>query len=102
MGSYGSLASYISNLGQRITRVEQVTALTSFADSQKTLFGSSDATLRSTVRTAQYELFWDTKYLPTIASIVDEKVNGGAAGISVGVSAILIAFGVILNSLLFS
>lgn len=99
MGSYGSLASYISGLGARFTRDEQIAALTSFADQQTALFGSSDATLRSAVRTAQYELFWDSKYLATIASIVDTKVNGGAVAVSC-ISSVLIAFGVLLNYLI--
>ena len=50
--------------------------------------------------TAQYELYWDSQYLATVASIVDKKVKGGAFGMSMGVSAVLVACGVLLNSLL--
>lgn len=99
LGSYGSLASYFTGLAARFTRDEQVSQLTSFADKQTTLFGSSDATLRTAVRNAQYELFWDSKYLSTIASILDEKVDGGAMAVSC-VSTVLIAFGVLLNYIL--
>lgn len=94
------IASYLSSLGARMTSEKQVAALTAFAEAQKGLFGSSDATLQSTVGTAQYELYWDSQYLATVASIVDKKVKGGAIGMSMGVSAVLVACGVLLNSLL--
>lgn len=96
MGSYATLASYISGIATRFTRDEQIAALSSFADEQTGLFGSSDVTLRTAIATAQYELYWDSKHLDTIASIVDKKVNGGAVAISC-VSTILIAFGLLLN-----
>lgn len=100
MGSYTTVASYVSNLGQRFTKVDQVNALIAFADAQTGLFGSADAALRSTVNTANYELYWDSKNLATIASIINEKVNGGALSVSIGLSAILVACGVLLHNIL--
>lgn len=96
LGTYASLAAYFSNFGTRITSLEQIAAMTSFADKNTGLFGTSDATLRSIMRTAQYELYWDSKYLSNITSIVNKKVNGGAVGappigrLAVGLSVFLL------------
>lgn len=99
LGSYASVASYMANLGQRFTREDQITRLVSFADSQTGLFGSADATLRSIVRTAQYELYWDTQYLSEIAAILDEKVKGEATRLSFGLSVIIITCCVLINTI---
>lgn len=99
MGSYGSLASYISGLSSRFTNRDQVTKLTSFADQQTELLGSSVATLRTAIQTAEYELYWDSQHLATVASIVDVKVNGGAS-VPVCMSFFVVAIGVVVNTLL--
>lgn len=74
-------------------------ALVSFADAQTGLFGSADATLRSAVRTAQYELFWDSEHLTNIVSIVDKKVNGGAASPVASISLLVVACGLLTKAL---
>lgn len=101
MGSYGSLASYIAGLASRFTRNEQLVALTALADEQTELFGSSVSTLRSGVRTAEYELYWDSQHLAEVAAVIDEKVNGGASVPAAAMSFVFVCFGVIANFLFF-
>lgn len=98
MGSYGSLASYISGFVGRFTRQDQILALTSFADQNRELFGSSDATLRSAIEAAEYELYWDSQHLPIISAVIDKKVNGGASSL-IAFNVIIICLGVIANLL---
>lgn len=97
LGSYSSLASYVSNVGSRITTADQVASLKSFADENVALFGSSDSTLRSVIKSAEYELFWDASHLPAISSILNEKVGDGASVLSIGLSSFLVGLGVLLN-----
>lgn len=95
MGSYGSLASYVAGLAARFTRIEQLNALNALADEQSALYGASVSTLRNAVRTAEYEFYWDSQHLATVASIVDQKVKGGASA-TVSISFLLVAFGVLV------
>ena len=97
LGSYSSLANYVSGLAALITREDQLKEVEGFI---ATFGADAQVTLENAVKSVQYALYWDTKYLAQIVSIVEEKSKGGAATVTLGLTAVLVSCAVAVNSVL--
>uniref|UniRef100_A0A7G3AWD7 Aminopeptidase N n=1 Tax=Lutzomyia longipalpis TaxID=7200 RepID=A0A7G3AWD7_LUTLO len=85
LGSYGSVASYMSGVINRFRTNEELELVKTFINTHGNTFGDARESLNRAVANLEFDLYWDSKYM-------DHVIKGiGGAGIRT-ISAFLVLF----------